>query len=72
MHLFAQLVCLSIPDVAADRYASIKWETERQGTPLDENDLWMAATALALEAVLVTTDSDFQRVSGLRIEDWTQ
>jgi hypothetical protein len=28
---------------------------------LDENDLWIAATALALDAVLITRDSDFQR-----------
>jgi predicted nucleic acid-binding protein len=72
MPLFGQLVCLTVPEAAADQYASIKWETERQGTPLDENDLWIAATARALEAVVVTTDSDFQRVSGLQIEDWTQ
>lgn len=72
MPLFGQLVCLTVLEAAADQYASIKWETERKGTPLDENDLWIAATARALEAVMVTTDSDFQRVSGLQIEDWTQ
>jgi tRNA(fMet)-specific endonuclease VapC len=72
MHLFAQLVCLPVPEAAADRYAQIKRETERKGTPLDENDLWIAATALSLDAVVVTTDSDFRRVSGLRVENWTQ
>ena len=72
MHLFAQLACLSVPEAAGDRYAHIKWETERKGTPLDENDLWIAATALAIGAVLVTTDSDFRRVSSLQVEDWTQ
>ena len=72
MALFGQLVCLAIPEAAADQYASIKWEAERKGTPLDENDLWIAATARALEAIVVTIDSDFQRVSGLQTEDWTQ
>ena len=72
MSLFGQLVCLAVPAAAADQYASIKWEAERKGTPLDENDLWIAATARALEASVVTIDSDFQRVSGLQIEDWTQ
>ena len=38
---------------------------------LDENDLWIAATALSVGAVLVTMDSDFRRVDGLRMEDWT-
>ena len=69
---FGQVVCLAVPEAAADQYASIKWETERQGTPLDENDLWIAATTRALEAIIVTTDSDFQRVGGLQTEDWTQ
>lgn len=71
-HLFAQLTCLSVPEAAGDHYAHIKWEAERIGTPLDENDLWIAATALVVNAVLVTTDSDFRRVSSLRVEDWTQ
>ena len=72
MAVLGQLVCLAVPEAAADQYASIKGETERKGTPLDENDLWIAATARVLEAVVVTTDSDFQRVSGLQTEDWTQ
>lgn len=72
MRLFAQFSCLSVPEAAGDRYAHIKWENERKGTPLDENDLWIAATALSIGAVLVTTDSDFQRVSSLRVEDWTR
>ena len=46
---------------------------EQQGTPLSENDLWIAATARALDAILVTADSDFQRITGfgLQLEDWT-
>jgi tRNA(fMet)-specific endonuclease VapC len=71
MSLFGQVMCLAVPEAAADQYAAIKRETERQGTPLDENDLWIAATAHALGAVAVTIDSDFQRVSGLQTEDWT-
>ena len=71
-YLFAQFACLSIPEAAGDRYAHIKWESERTGTPLGENDLWIAATALVVNAVLVTTDSDFRRASSLQVEDWTQ
>ena len=33
MPLFGQLVCLAVPEAAADQYAAIKWETERQGPP---------------------------------------
>ncbi len=70
--LFVQLPCLSLPEAVGDQYALVKRESERQGTPLDENDLWIAATALSVGAVLVTTDTDFERVSGLRIENWTR
>jgi ABC-type uncharacterized transport system ATPase subunit len=38
-----------------------------RGLPLDENDLWMAATALALSAILVSRDSDFQGIEGLSV-----
>jgi predicted nucleic acid-binding protein len=72
MALFGQLVCLAVPEAAADQYAAIKRDAERQGTPLDENDRWIAVTAHALDAVVVTMDSDFQRVSGLQTEHWTQ
>lgn len=34
---------------------------------MDENDLWIAATAMALEAILVSRDSDFDKVEGLRV-----
>jgi len=69
--LFRSLHCEPIPERAADQYARIKRETERKGTRLDENDLWIAATALSLRATLITTDSDFRRVTQLDIEDWT-
>jgi tRNA(fMet)-specific endonuclease VapC len=68
--LFASIPCEPIPQNAADQYARIKREVERKGTPLDENDLWIAATALSLGVILVTSDSDFQRVSGLSTENW--
>lgn len=71
-HVFAQVICVPVSEGAADRYARIKREAEREGTPLDENDLWIAATALAMDAVLVTTDTDFRRVSSLQVTDWSQ
>lgn len=51
----------------------MKRYTEQQGTPLSENDLWIAATAMAFGAILVTADSDFRRIAefGLQLEDWT-
>jgi tRNA(fMet)-specific endonuclease VapC len=60
------------PIAAGDHYSDIKTSCERRGVPLGENDLWIAATALALGAVLVTRDSDFNNVNGLVIQDWAK
>jgi tRNA(fMet)-specific endonuclease VapC len=41
------------------------------GTPIGANDLWIACHALAQDAVLVTNNMrEFERVSGLRLENW--
>jgi len=63
--LFAALPCEPIPAAAADRYAIVKTSQQRRGFPLDENDLWVAATALAMDATLVSHDSDFHSIEGL-------
>jgi predicted nucleic acid-binding protein len=48
--LFAALPCEPIPPAAADIYANVKLAQQRRGLSLDENDLWIAATALAITA----------------------
>jgi tRNA(fMet)-specific endonuclease VapC len=69
--IFEHVPCEPIWPEVADEYARLKTDLERRGIPLDENDLWIAATALALGATLVTRDADFQRISGLLVEDWS-
>jgi tRNA(fMet)-specific endonuclease VapC len=47
--------------------------TRIQSLGLDDNDLWIAATALQHNLILVTTDSDFmriQQVCNLQLESW--
>jgi tRNA(fMet)-specific endonuclease VapC len=70
-NLFRRIPCEAVAPPVADWYAETKAELERQGMPLDENDLWIAATCLHLGARLVTSDTDFQRVKNLPTEDWT-
>jgi predicted nucleic acid-binding protein len=65
--LFAALPCEPIPPAAGDRYASLKLVQQSRGLPLDENDLRIAATALAIDATLVSRDSDFQAIEGLAV-----
>ena len=69
--LFTKVSCVPVPAGAGDHYATTKLGRERKGLALDENDLWIAAVALALGAVLVSRDSDFGGIDGLEVEDWT-
>ena len=70
--LFADVQCDPIPENVGETYAQIKVAAEKHGTSLGECDLWIAATALTLDAILVASDSDYQRIVelGLRLEDW--
>ena len=70
--LFETIPCDDLPETVADAYARIKYEAERKGTQLGENDLWIAATALTRGATVVTSDTDFGRVRGLDTQDWTK
>ena len=65
--LLAVFRCEPVPERAGDLYASVKMARQERGLSLDENDLWVAATALALGATLVSRDSDFESIGGLSI-----
>jgi tRNA(fMet)-specific endonuclease VapC len=65
---FAASVDLILPDVyVARRYARTRLELRRQGLPIPDNDLWIAATALAHDLTLVSRDQHFRRVPGLKL-----
>jgi tRNA(fMet)-specific endonuclease VapC len=67
------LPALPVDVSVAERYGRIRAELETIGRPLGNNDLWIAAHALALKITLVTNNRrEFDRVGGLRVEDWSQ
>jgi tRNA(fMet)-specific endonuclease VapC len=64
---------IEITEEVAEAYARIRVSLEKTGTRIGSNDLWIAATALAHDATLVTNNTaEFTRVPGLKIEDWSQ
>lgn len=69
---FDLLPCEPVPATAGDIYAQVRIEQEQKGLSLGTNDLWIAATTLALGATLVSRDSDFARIHGFPVEDWTR
>lgn len=54
-------------------YGALRAELERQGKPIGALDTMIAAHALSLNAVLVTSNTrEFSRVNGLRLENWAR
>jgi tRNA(fMet)-specific endonuclease VapC len=68
---FSPLTSLSFDDRCAEEAGQIRADLAAQGKPIGPNDLLIAATARAHDAVLVTHNTgEFARVTGLRIKDW--
>jgi len=48
-------------------YGEIKAQLKRDGVTIPENDLWIAATAMANQCMLITFDGHFDSIDGLRV-----
>ena len=55
----------------AQRYGIVRAEIERLDQGIGPLDLLIASHAVAVGAVLVTSDRAFRQVPGLQVEDWT-
>jgi tRNA(fMet)-specific endonuclease VapC len=54
-----------------EHYAAQFTDLRARGTPIGANELWIACHALAINATLVTNNmGEFQRVQGLKLENW--
>ena len=64
-----EVVALS-PD-ADHHYAYLRYQLENRGTPIGNNDMLIAAHALALDATLVSANTrEFARIESLKLENW--
>jgi tRNA(fMet)-specific endonuclease VapC len=61
---------LSIDRETAFQYAEIRFVLARTGTPIPENDIWIAALAIQHQLQLATRDQHFQKIARLRILNW--
>ena len=67
----APLELLSYDDVAAANYGTVRADLESQGTPIGPLDTLIAAHALAMGCVLVTSNErEFSRIPDLQVENW--
>jgi len=65
------LPALPLPEAAAEAYGTIRAELASKGEMIGNNDLWIAAHAMATGLTLVTNnEKEFRRVPRLKIQNW--
>jgi len=57
---------------AARQYGQLRAILERRGMVMGSLDMMIGAHALASGLTLVTNDGAFERISGLKLQDWTR
>ena len=67
----SSIAILPFNETASLEYGRVRASLEQQGTPIGPLDSLIAAHAKSLDMTLVTNSTrEFQRVKGLKIEDW--
>ena len=68
MNLFEQYSINSLR-----KYGEIRWQLESKGQKIGDMDMFIAATALEEDLIVVTGNVDhFNRIPGLKIENWME
>ena len=69
--VLASVAVMPLASGADAAYATLRADLESRGQPIGQNDMLIAAHALALGAILVTDNTrEFKRIKGLRVENW--
>lgn len=63
-------VVASMERETARSYSQTRLRLKRQGRPIPENDLWIAAQCLEHNWTLATNDEHFSYVNDLLVEQW--
>ena len=77
LELYEQVVAMAtailpVTPQAAERYAQIYAQLRQKGRLIQTNDIWIAASALVYDMILVSADAHFRFIDGLTVEDWSQ
>ncbi|HEX2685600.1 MAG TPA: PIN domain-containing protein [Kofleriaceae bacterium] len=68
--LIRESIVLSVSVETAAAYAAVRQDLRAQGTPIPENDVWISALAIEHGLDIVSRDTDFDRVAGVRRRSW--
>ncbi|NDJ51746.1 MAG: type II toxin-antitoxin system VapC family toxin [Chloroflexi bacterium] len=66
------VVILPIDEHTARLFGEIHQQLRAKGTPIPENDIWIAATAKQYTLTVVTRDDHFSHVEGLMTATWVE
>lgn len=71
--LLVDLQVLEFDTAAGRHFGEIKAQLKQSGNIINDSDLFIAATALSQQLILVTNNErHFRRIPGLQIENWTR
>jgi predicted nucleic acid-binding protein len=67
-----ELIWTVIPVVreTTEHYARVREALRARGTPIPENDVWIAALAVQHQLPVVTADEHFDRIEGVQRVSW--
>lgn len=66
--LIQRSTILQMESETASLYAKTRISLKQKGRPIPENDIWIAASCLEHQVVLMTNDTHFKWIEGLTVE----
>ncbi len=65
-----EIAVVKCDDHTARFYGEIKAQLKKDGKPIPENDIWIAAMSIQYDLTLVSRDKHFENIEGLQLERW--
>ena len=59
-----------VDETIVENYGEIKLILAKQGTPIPENDIWIAAIVKEFNLPIITRDKHFKHISALEVIEW--
>ena len=71
--LLANIEIMNFDSLATESYGKVRANLEKVGTPIGPLDMMIAGHAKSLDYTVVTNNTkEFERVKGLKLENWTE
>jgi len=67
-NFFNKVTVLQIDEETAKIYSKLKFQLKQKGTPIPENDIWIAALSKQYNIQLFTNDKHFGKINGLKLK----